>query len=908
MFERIEACDRDELFKPLSQRAQRGMFFLRIADFNEGISDYIWRVHESARASGAIIEGQISNPDERQLGYYNDVLGGDFRPEKAFIEQALSKWTPRMSVQNRSEFAQALYDQLMKMRAQGKPDGVLKNVYIKMMCWLYYRFERVMPFLGKDDVPKLLYEGSFITNHELIFLRALLSIGVDIVLVEVEGEKAYLKVDPEGRFSQKLTVSPALPFPADYSLKALRKQMAQRKASVPPQNAMPPRQNAVPPQNAAPRNTVPPQATVTPPRSTVPQATVTPPRNPATPAVSASAAPRRGVQFGAPMQPTATAPQSVPRVAQSTSPAASNAGSAPAQNESKYHIRFERPAYLNNTSEATKGGYHIQTQAPAKPSAPQFTAPAHQPSSIERRFQQPARKPCTNAWMTRPELNQVLMAPINRGGDTAFYYNAFVRLTGVNDKLTYESELYRFYQEMSATRRKMLILDGEIPKPEMEEIEKIRRRNYRTIEELIVDISGNLPSAAHADLQKMIQIAFVRTMIEAAKGENNLNRLTVTAVYLLCWILRYQGELFHGWRETDIGVCVKMGACETQAEALYMQYLSLLPVDVVIFAPDLNRPDLVSSDTLLDLRGEESLPTIKFPRQSGTLQMSTAAAHAQRDINNLLYQDSGMYRNHQFAHAEAITLQTTYDEIFILWDKELKYRSNFSTGDGVANIPVLYATVFGVEKGKILPYWQKIKALKDMKDTLFIAQFPYVSPGESNLFQADAVKGIKNERLRRDEIKSSRRYPFGLLREEVQEQIFDKVQQMLDQRLIKGTFENGTEYTVLATVLNLKKELLRMIQAFDFTKSNPKVVAVHTLERSPSLEDAILLTFLNRMGFDILLFVPTGYQTIERYLNDNYPIEHQVGEYMYDLPLPDFSTITAAKGHSWLNNLLRRGI
>ncbi len=56
-----------------------------------------------------------------------------------------------------------------------------------------------------------------------------------------------------------------------------------------------------------------------------------------------------------------------------------------------------------------------------------------------------------------------------------------------------------------------------------------------------------------------------------------------------------------------------------------------------------------------------------------------------------------------------------------------------------------------------------------------------------------------------------------------------------------------------------------------------------------------------------MLFIPTGYQTIERFLNDNYPVEHQIGDYMYDLSVPDFDTLPAAKGRNWLNNMLRRG-
>ena len=46
----------------------------------------------------------------------------------------------------------------------------------------------------------------------------------------------------------------------------------------------------------------------------------------------------------------------------------------------------------------------------------------------------------------------------------------------------------------------------------------------------------------------------------------------------------------------------------------------------------------------------------------------------------------------------------------------------------------------------------------------------------------------------------------------MQEHILRKTQGMLDERLIRGTFENGTEYTVLSTILGMSKEILRLIR------------------------------------------------------------------------------------------------
>ena len=49
------------------------------------------------------------------------------------------------------------------------------------------------------------------------------------------------------------------------------------------------------------------------------------------------------------------------------------------------------------------------------------------------------------------------------------------------------------------------------------------------------------------------------------------------------------------------------------------------------------------------------------------------------------------------------------------------------------------------------------------------------------------------------------------------------------------------------------------------------------------MEDTIYIAFLNLIGFDILIYTPTGYRTIGKYLKQRIFEEHQIGEYMFDL-------------------------
>ena len=140
----------------------------------------------------------------------------------------------------------------------------------------------------------------------------------------------------------------------------------------------------------------------------------------------------------------------------------------------------------------------------------------------------------------------------------------------------------------------------------------------------------------------------------------------------------------------------------------------------------------------------------------------------------------------------------------------------------------------------------------------------------------------------------------------MQDYILDKLEFLINQKLIRGTFENGTEYTIISVALNLPREVTRLIQNFDFTKKNPKLIYINTTEILISPEDTIYATFLNLLGFDVIFFVPTGYN-MEGHFNGKLMEEHQTGEYLYDLQVPDWNTVPLTIHTSWRDRLFRRG-
>lgn len=743
-----------EYFLPLSARSEKSVFFCRIDTYSRETDSFLKEYYQAARKKGVIIDGKIPNPTASDLSFFREMMGDSFLLDKGFLSRMLRTWMPRMSDVQMGNVTDAIFANLQQMRAGGKNDNMLRNAYIKYMCWLYYKFERIAHVMGTQDPPKVLYDGN-ISHYELQFLNVLSRAGTDIVLLERSGDAGYRQLDPDSRYAFLYREPNPIPFPEGYGIKQIQADI------------------------------------------------------------------------------------------------------------------------LNDMNRQRLYG------------------------------QPPGVSSCTNAWMQKAALDQVLTESRARGTDPALFFNAFIVQYGVDDRLLFPNDLFQFNKQLRSQGRRVCVAEGAIPLPSPEEISKIKRGSFATPEQLILGLIPNIRCTAGEPLRRVMVKSFVDTMLQESKSPGiSMQKLVNKAVYLLCWLDRYQNALFSGWRMPEIGVFILFGRCATENEALFLRMLARLPVDVVVLVPDLNAPCCLRDPKLLELKCEQSLILERFPSEQTAIRVNTAAYQAERELDSLMYQDSGMYRDRQYAKAETVTLRPMYEEIAILWDQELKYRPCFSVSNNMVSMPVLLEKVCGVKHGQQEQYWLDIKRLIT-PETMVIRQCPWHSGYLDNPVKPFATQFLQGRRLQRSRIKNHKAYQYGILREEIQDYLLDKLQLMLDQKLIRGTYENGTEYTVIATALNLDRNILRMIQSFDFTKKNPKLLFINTGEKLLSLEDSIVAAFLNLVGFDIVFFVPTGYRCIEKHFNGGFVNEHQIGDYLYDLPIPNFNTLKDPKQNP-LVNLFRR--
>ena len=457
-------------------------------------------------------------------------------------------------------------------------------------------------------------------------------------------------------------------------------------------------------------------------------------------------------------------------------------------------------------------------------------------------------------------------------------------------------------------KRNVVVISELIPKPDVDEIAKIRRGNYRDVFQLVKGLELNINFTENPIVSEFLINSFEETVYGEADRLGtgaNINKMLNKAVYLLCFINRYQTQFFKNFSYDNIPCFIYMGGCNDENEAMFMHFLARTPIDVLILCPNRAERCRLEDNILYDINYEEQLAIDKFPIQNSGLHIGTAAYHAERELDTLMYNDDTIFRDKQYDKARTVSLQTMDREIKILWETEIKYRPGFSTVDGFVNIPVIFSKFSGVKDGNVREYMIMLKKLMT-PETVVVDKVPNILSTDANPIKEYATEFFKNGRLHRNKIKKSRAYRYGFLRDEMQDYILDKLEFLIAQKYIKGTFENGTEYTIVSVALNLPKEVTRLLQAFDFTKKNPKLLYINTSDELISLEDTIYLTFLHLLGFDVALFVPMGYN-MEKYFNLKLMEEHQLGDYIYDIQIPDWESIPLSLHTSWRDRLFRHG-
>ncbi len=983
---------------------------LRLTAYSTGCEEFICDCVQRVADCGRVTDG-LENPAANMINECLAALGSSFSLTSGYITEVLSIYLGRPAAQLKV-MADTFLQTLLHLKGQNKSESILKNTLVKFMYWTRIA---VMPSFdsalsGKNP---LIVSSCTPSRYELIYFKAICTLGYDVLLVVREGEDAYKKADTSGAYSRAINVSNAMPFPAGFDVRNVKasSQTAPKSGGIDPvkggalnlnlgsaniQQKREPAKPAAAPSagttgenrtgndikpikggalnlnlgsanvqqaaRAASRPDTPVQSTSTAGQKPSQSSGINPIKGGALnlnlgsanvqqtpPAPSQTAAATQQPKQGSGINPikggalnlnlhSANVSQNVPQQTSSQQPKANSGinpikggalnlnlhsanvqqtpppqtGSRPAQptqsaqpsqpanGQRKFNIGIDRPAsqqpprpqrqqapaggQMNinvNGLPSQRGRQGAPQSAPSQPDNRQFHFSTGKPSAKDPRDY--IQNFCTNAWLTGEIFEDIRKPVYERGQERGVIYNAYVRVNGVEKRSTYLTDLSDIYTK-EREKRNVCVIDKPLDLPSNQETAQIIRGNYRDIYGLINDMSRNFVHSS-AYVQDKMQRAFGAVMMDMYEFSGDLRKVMNQAVYLACYVKHFQGEIYSGMREGSVSLCIFFGGCPSEREALLAKFLARTPVDVLVLRPRLETNCTLADPLLYERNFPDSVMIDSFPKQNGRMQMGTAAYYAERDLDGMMYTNTGMYRDHQFSKAQVIVLRTMYEEIAQLWQEEIKMRPNFSVKGDTVCMPVFFAKVSGVKDGNMEQYWESIASLITVDTLVFRNCYIIPNPPPSDHTPQFFNKG----HIVKDRVKRSRFYQYGYLKDSIQDYILDG----LDDLLQKGIFSNegGLAYRAAAIALALPPDILRRLQTLDLTKGNPKIIYINTTENTMTIDDSIFLALMCNLGYDVLMFLPTGYVATERYCSPAALVNHEIGNYMFDQQIPDLNAV-----------------
>ena len=327
----------------------------------------------------------------------------------------------------------------------------------------------------------------------------------------------------------------------------------------------------------------------------------------------------------------------------------------------------------------------------------------------------------------------------------------------------------------------------------------------------------------------------------------------------------------------------------TQSQRYFLLLLMWLGCDVLLFHPagkdDFQPLDPHNEESTVYRYGDTA-PMQPFPTQIREVQ-ATVGYRSTQQLERLIEDEHGVYRPWQYQNYEPhnVMLQHTYDDIFIYAKEPAMMRPGFKAQKPTIYIPNIFAKVNGMSRDK-QDYWEKMHALVELPNTLLIQQFPYVKESKAN-FQFHYDKSLVGGNLDSERMMGTSWWQYKELSPEIQVAIARIIIDCCENpsiQKINGEKERDLAITTLKQLSMVPKEILRFMQSFDYAQQLPKIVVFYDESLGHlTRADAILFSFLNRFGFDIIFYTPTGKQDIENYLEPSIYTIHLLEEMVFDV-------------------------
>lgn len=482
----------------------------------------------------------------------------------------------------------------------------------------------------------------------------------------------------------------------------------------------------------------------------------------------------------------------------------------------------------------------------------------------------------------------------------------FAALVGFDEEAVYTNMLLKFKESFSGLKKQLIFIEKTLDNPNADEVKALGNIPRGNVKEMI-DAMALLIKLNGDPLRTALAQKALREMLNELYTGNP----TVIINYgnkLITWLYRCTQARKYAVQYEDIPTVLYYGDI-SQSEIYFLHFMSRCGFDVIYITPNKSNLDPIVDKNPNGRMQIFQLPQTKasgkYPDKPIKMKVSTVAYSAERELDTMLYNgDAGLFRSFQFPNSQSVTLRTTFEEIGILWKHESKFRTGFEVNGNLVSVPNIFAKISGVKDGNVNDYWDEIRDRLTPETVIYIKE---AKPNPDGALDLSVYRSYyRNGQIDLEKLKASNLNKYSYLPDRTQDFIFYKLQEAVESGFLKLQGDD-LMCAVIHYGLSLGKDLLQILQRFDFTKQIPKIIYIDAVEETFSVEECVRLVLFNLFGFDILIYTPTGYKNLETYVTAEAFEEHTMNEFMYNLEVPKFKIPSDDKNSGFFGKLFRKG-
>ena len=486
----------------------------------------------------------------------------------------------------------------------------------------------------------------------------------------------------------------------------------------------------------------------------------------------------------------------------------------------------------------------------------------------------------------------------------------FIGLIGApteeDEQANFHNMLYNLREDLIKCPKLLIYTEHELKSPTPDELSIFDGINTSSDEALLNGLCG-LINIKGDEVRTKLAKDTLPVMLRNLSGEAMLEM----AKPLIVWLNRCLNSDTYKNNHFEIPLLMYYGNI-VPATVNFLHFMSRIGIDVVYICSNLSALSTVKRNNfegrMQIFEQPCSVPVTPYPDKPVKAKLATVAYNASKELDQLLYNGSSIFRDFQFSDMQSLTLKTTYDEINVLWHQPSKYRTGFGASETKVTVPNIFAKISGVKDGDIGDYWDNIKWQLSPNTRVIVKSPSYKKYAETQL---GVYKPYYNgEQILIEQLKNSPLNKYNYLSDHLQLLIFNKMQEAVDSGFLKLD-PSELMPMVLYVGTNLDREVLKLMQKYDFTKDIPKLIIIDVIEDTFSKVECIQLVLYNLLGIDILIYTPTGYRNIETFVSEMAFETHTLNEFVYNAHIPRFKipdSIPEPKGEGgFFSKLFKKG-